>query len=114
MTQKIHHIIKIFCHHQKVFFIKKNSDDDKKSYLFDRFFVSNQNFTTENVKVIKNSRFFDQISRFFQVFFKISQIPGFSRLFQPKLSSSRFFSGISRFQGKVATLIQLAKLEIKH
>ena len=27
----------------------------KKSYLYDRFFVSNQNFTTEDVKIIKNS-----------------------------------------------------------
>ena len=33
----------------------------KKSYLYDRFFVSNQNFTTDNVKIIKNSRFFQVI-----------------------------------------------------
>ena len=52
------------------------------------FFVSNRNYTTDNVNIIKNSRFFDQVSRFF---FKISQIPGVSRLFLPKLSNSRFF-----------------------
>ena len=50
-----------------MFFIKKNSDDDKKSYLFDRFFVSNQNFTTENVKVIKDS---------FSKFLKFQVFPG--------------------------------------
>ena len=33
-----------------VFFNKKTFDDDKKSYLYDKFFVSNQNFTTEDVK----------------------------------------------------------------
>ena len=47
----------------------------KKSYSYDRFFVSNRKFTTENVKIIKIpdfSRFFDQNSRF-------------SRLFLPKL-----------------------------
>ena len=43
------------------FKIKKKFDDDKKSCLFDRIFVSNQNFTTENVKIIKNSRFFQVI-----------------------------------------------------
>ena len=43
------------------------------------------------LKILGFSRLFDQIYRFFQVFFKISQIPGFSRLFQPKLSSSKFF-----------------------
>ena len=47
----------------------------KKIYLYDRFFVSNQNFTTEHVKIVKNSRFFVQNSRFFNVFFKNSQIP---------------------------------------
>ena len=47
---------------------------------------------------MKNSRFFDQNYRFFQVFFKISQIPGFSRLFLPKLSNSRLFQ-VSRYSG---------------
>ena len=28
-----------------VFYNKKNFDDDKKSYLYERFFMSNQNFT---------------------------------------------------------------------
>ena len=54
-----------------VFFDKKFFDDDKIFYLYDRFFVSNRNFTTEHVKIVKNSKFF----------------PGF----WPKLSNSRFF-----------------------
>ena len=57
----------------------------KKSYLYDRFFVSNQNVTTEHVKNVQNSRFFGENSRF-----------------------SRFFSKFLQFQvfpGKVATLI---------
>ena len=28
------------------FFDKKNSDDDKKFYVFDKFIMSNRNFTT--------------------------------------------------------------------
>ena len=30
----------------------------KKSYLHDIFLVSNQNFTTKHVEIVKNSRFF--------------------------------------------------------
>ena len=30
----------------------------KKVYLYDKSFVPNQNFTTEHVKIVKNSRFF--------------------------------------------------------
>ena len=45
----------------------------KKFFLYGRFFVSNRNFTTEYVKIVKNSRYF-------QGFFKISQIPGFLAL----------------------------------
>ena len=63
----------------------------KKIYSYDRIFVSNQNFSAEHVKNVKNSRFF-------QVFFKISQIPGFSRLFLIKLSNSRFFHIFQGFQ----------------
>ena len=54
--------------------MKKNIDDDNFFYLYNRFFESNQNFTTEYVKTvnipgflvifIQNSRFF-QDSRFF-------------------------------------------------
>ena len=69
----------------------------KKSYLYDRFFVSNRNFTTDYVKNIKNSRFYDQISRFFHVFFKVFQIPGYFCL-------NCRSPGFSRFPGKVATL----------
>ena len=29
----------------------------KKSDLYDRFFVSDQNFGTEHLKIVKNSRF---------------------------------------------------------
>ena len=41
----------------------------KKSYLYDKFFVSSQNFTTKHVKIVKNSR----------LFCLNSQIPGFSK-----------------------------------
>ena len=57
----------------------------KNSY--DRFFVSNLNFSTENVKIIKNSRFI----------FKISQIPGY-------FCTNCRIPGFSRFPGKMATL----------
>ena len=30
----------------------------EKSYLYDRIFLSNRNFTTNNVKIVKHSRFF--------------------------------------------------------
>ena len=43
----------------------------KKTYLCDRFFESNQNFTTEHVRNVKNSRFFYAYSRFYHIF------PGF-------------------------------------
>ena len=60
-----------------MFFDKKSFDDDIKPYLFDILFVSNQNFTIEHDKNVKNSRFFQNISN--------------SRFFMPKLSNSRFF-----------------------
>ena len=53
----------------------------------------------ELLKVSGFSRIFDQNSRFFQFFFKISQVPGF---FLPKLSNSRFFKF---FPGIAATLL---------
>ena len=31
---------------------------EKKSYSYDRFFVSNQSFTTEHVKIVENYMFF--------------------------------------------------------
>ena len=54
------------------FLIKKMFDDNKKSYLYDGFFVLNRNFTTEHDKIVKHSRFF-------QIFFQ-------------NFSNSRFFS----------------------
>ena len=60
------------------FLIKKCLNvDKKKSYLFDRLFVSDRNLTTEHVKN----------SRFFQIFFNFSN----PRFLMPKLSNSRFF-----------------------
>ena len=41
-----------------MFLNKKNFDDDKQSYLYDKFFVSNQNFTTEHDKTDKTLRSF--------------------------------------------------------
>ena len=58
-----------------MFLIKKIYDDDKIFYLYDRFFESNRNFTTEHVKIIKIPGFsgflviFVQNFRFFQIFF---------------------------------------------
>ena len=46
----------------------------KKSYLNDIFFESNRNLVTKQLKIVKNLRFF-------QDFFKISQLPGFSKFF---------------------------------
>ena len=40
------------------FLINKNFDGNKKNYIYDRFIVSNRNFTTEQVEIVKNSRFF--------------------------------------------------------
>ena len=40
------------------FLIKNIFGDDKKSYLCGRFFVSNQNFTTEHIENVQNSIFF--------------------------------------------------------
>ena len=40
------------------FLIKKSFDDVKKTYLYDRFFFSTQNFTTEHVKLLKIPGFF--------------------------------------------------------
>ena len=39
----------------------------KKNYLYDRFFVSNLNFTTEHVKLLKFQVFFSKFLKF-QVF----------------------------------------------
>ena len=47
-------------------FLIKKDDDDKKIVFYDRFFVSNCNFTTEHVKNF----------RFFQIFFSNSRFPG--------------------------------------
>ena len=44
-------------------FLMKKNFDTKTFYLYDLFF-ENQNFTTENVLIVKNSRFF-QVSKFF-------------------------------------------------
>ena len=52
------------------FLLKFFFDDDKKNYLYDRFFKSNRNFTTVHIKTVKNSRYF-------QVFYKTFKIPGF-------------------------------------
>ena len=47
----------------------------KKSYIYDRFFVSDQIFTTEHVITAKNSRFFQGFCSKIQVF------PGFFQNF---------------------------------
>ena len=69
-----------------------------KSYLYDRFYVSNRNFTTEHVKIVKNFRFFQLfVKSFSYFFFNFSNSKNF-QIFLPKLSNFRF-------QGEVATLI---------
>ena len=73
------------------FLINKKIVDDKKSYLYDKFFVSNQNFTTEKVKVDKNSRFLQVFWSNFQVF----------QVFFPNFINSRFYQVFPNFQVKV-------------
>ena len=62
------------------FYNKKNFNDDKKFYFYDRFFVSNQNFTTKHVLDVQKSRFL----------FKIL--------------------GFSKFPGKMATLVSIFQI----
>ena len=45
----------------------------KKFYLYDRLFVSNRNFTTKQIKFVRNSRFLLVFCLKFQVF------PGFNK-----------------------------------
>ena len=46
-----------------VFLYQKKFDDDKKKiYLYDRFFVSNRNFTSFYVKIVKISSFFNDLN----------------------------------------------------
>ena len=73
----------------------------KKNYLQDRFFVSKRNFTTKHVKIVKKYQRFPEFLKIFvqnSGFFLISQIPGFSCL-------NCQIPGISRFPGKLATLV---------
>ena len=74
-----------------MFFNKKNFDDHKKPYLYDIFFVSSLNFTTEHAKIVKSSRFF------FQNFSKCS----FSMFLVVEI---KVFQGCSRFLGFLETL----------
>ena len=57
----------------------------KENYLYDRLFVSNQNFTTEHVKIVQNISFFFNLSnsRFFNLKCQIPIFPGFEVLWQP-------------------------------
>ena len=59
-------------------------------YLYDKFFELNQNFTTENVKIVKSPGFL-------VILFKFQVFPGFFCLNSQIL-------GFYRFPGKVATL----------
>ena len=81
-----------------------------KFHLEDKFFVSNRNFTTYNVKIFLNSRYFSDFYSKFQVF----------QGFYKNLISLRFsfclscqISGFSRFPSKVATLNNTSKLSLK-
>ena len=40
----------------------------KKSYSYDKFFVSNRNFTSEHVKILKKSELFQVFAVFFSKF----------------------------------------------
>ena len=51
------------------FLIKKKYNDEKEFFFNDRLFVFNRNFTTEHIKIVKNSRFFEVKKNLkFQVF----------------------------------------------
>ena len=75
--------LKSYCKVTLSVFKKKIMMMTKKSYLYDNFFVSNKNFTTEHVKLLKIQGFFQifcpKIQVFPVFFFKISKTLGFSR-----------------------------------
>ena len=61
-------ILKRYCKATlNVFLIKKTFVDDKKNYLYDRFFESNRNLTILHVKIFKIPGFFSKFLEF-QVF----------------------------------------------
>ena len=60
----------------------------KKFCLNDRLFVSNRNFTTEHIKIVKNSGFLFKIPGFLRL--KKSQIQGFLR-FADKVANLMIF-----------------------
>ena len=78
---------------------KKNLMMTKKSYLYDRFFVSNWIFTTQNVKIVGNSRFLSKFLKFKVFFCLYCQIPFFSR-FPGKTAT------LCKIKNKWSTLIQ--------
>ena len=47
--------VKTMDSYNNLFFNKKLFMMTKKSYLYDIFFVSNRNFTTEHIKIVKTS-----------------------------------------------------------
>ena len=76
------------------FLTEKFFDDDKKSYFYDRFFVSGQKFSTEHFKIDNKLQVFPGF------FFKTFPIPGFLKFFLPKLAIFRFFYVFLGFQVK--------------
>ena len=88
------------------FFFNKNFFMMTKNiYLYDRFFVSNRNFTVEHAKIQGFTRFF---------FFKISQISGIFRSFMPKLSNSRICGNpifsIYKYLSKIKSFVKNKKM----
>ena len=66
------------------FLIKKDVVITEKSYLYGRFFVSNWNFTTEYIKIVKVFQGFSRLKKI--------QILGFSRFpSKPWWYSKHFF-----------------------
>ena len=82
MKEIVLNVIKMFMKYCIVtlnILIKKNFWwKQKKSYLCDRFSVSNRNFTTEHVKTVRIPGFLYKVQGF-SSFFQTSYIPGFSR-----------------------------------
>ena len=88
----------------------------KKSYLYDRFLCQIKLLPLKMLKLLKIPGFLVKFPGFSSFFLKISQIPGFSRLFLSKLSNSRFFKVFPGFQVKRGNPVKtnFFFFEIKH
>ena len=74
-------------------------------HLYDRFFVSNRNFTTKHAKNVQNSRFFFKISQTRGFLCLNCQIPGKVATLYLYGSEVKSFKMYARFQLKFQKII---------